>query len=189
MIRITRLLTLPLLVLAVSACGLNPFARGEGTAAAPAADIGPAPEGCAAQPTVKSMPKLRLPRTETPRVKSPDDKSLEFAQVHTVNRPLEEAGIWTDFDSGWSLLSLDVQSVSAQSIALRLREAQLPAGGEIWLCSPDRRVRQGPYRDISDGELWTPVVPGNEALLQVWVPTAGKTGFRALLADVYGGYR
>lgn len=175
----------------LAACAHNPFGgnRAESSEALDVSSLGAPPEGCIPQPAVRSVPSLRLPRTESPRVKSDAGKSLEFAQVHTVNRPLEEAGTWTDFDDGWSLLSLTLGSEGALSLAVRLRDTTLPERGEIWLCSADRRVRQGPYREATDGDLWTPVVPGHEALLQVWVPTVRKSSFRALLADAYGGYR
>lgn len=172
------------------ACAHNPFGGDRAASSAPldVSTLGAPPEGCIPQPAVKSVPRLRLPRTEAPRAES-KGKSLEFAQVHTVNRPLEDAGTWTDFDDGWSLLSLTLGSEGAQSLAVRLRDATLPERGEVWLCSADRRVRQGPYREVTGGDLWTPVVPGSEALLQIWVPTVRRTSFRALLADAYGGYR
>lgn len=144
-----------------------------------------APEGCGSRSS-ETPPVLRLPRTVVPADRG---ASRELAQVHTVNRPLEQAGVWTDYDDNWSLLALELGSPGAHSIAVRLRDAQLPRQTEVWLCSPDRRLRQGPYREATGGELWTPVVPGDAAQLEVWLPTAHKSRFTALLADVYGGYR
>lgn len=149
----------------------------------------PQPEACGVRGAV-STPRLKLPPTEPPlRSASSYGPSADFAQVHTVNQALQNAGIWTDFEEGWSLLSLQLGSVGARNLAVRLREAKLPKRTEIWLCGSDGRSRQGPYREANGGELWTPVVPGSEAQLQVWLPTAYKPHFQALLADVYGGYR
>lgn len=185
--------TLPTLLLGLllSGCGHLPFGASPATPATGLAvtEISAAPEGCGPQPTVTAIPRLRLPGTESPRVKASTDKSLDLAQVHTVNRPLQEAGVWADVEGGWSVLSLELGSTGARTLAVRLREASLPERSEIWLCSLDRSVRQGPYREVTDGELWTPVVPGSEALIQVWLPTNRKGAFRALLADAYGGYR
>jgi hypothetical protein len=147
-----------------------------------------APEACSAR-APELAPKLRLPRTETPVSRKGTDPTLELAQVHTVNQALEQAGVWTDFDDGWSLLALELRSDGARALAVRLRDTQLPRNTAVWICSADKRVRQGPYSEATDGELWTPVVPGNRALLHVWVPTAQKSNFRAQLADVYGSYR
>lgn len=148
----------------------------------------PIPEGCASRGPA-TVPKLRLPRTEAPLSRKNTDPSVDLAQVHTVNQALQDAGVWTDFDDGWSLLSLELRSDGARSLAVRLREAQLPRKSEVWICSADKRVRQGPYREATDGDLWTPVVPGNAALIQVWLPTTLRGNFKAQLADVYGGYR
>ena len=58
-----------------------------------------------------------------------------------------------------------------------------------WLCSAAGRVRQGPYREAVGGELWTAVVPGAEARLEVIVPTIDKAKLSASIADVSAGYR
>lgn len=170
-----------LLALAVAGCQL-PMMQRDDDAPLP---VSRAPEGCGTR-SAETPPVLRLPRTSVPK---DGGGSLELAQVHTVNRPLEQAGVWTDYDDNWSLLALELGSPGARSIAVRLRESHLPPQTEIWLCSPDRRLRHGPYREATGGELWTPVVTGDRAVLQVWIPTARKSQLHALLADVYGGYR
>ncbi len=147
-----------------------------------------APEGCRAR-SAETPPVLNLPKTESPGQRAGKGEPLELAQVHTVNRPLEQVGVWTDYDDQWSLLSLQLGSQGARSIAVRLQDSSLPPQTEIWLCAVDRRVRQGPYREATGGELWTPVIPGDTALIEIWVPTAYKSRFKAQLADVYGGYR
>ncbi len=147
-----------------------------------------APEGCRAR-SAETPPILRLPKTESPARRGSKGEPLELAQVHTVNRPLQHVGVWTDYDDQWSLLSLQLGSEGARSIAVRLQDSALPPQTEIWLCALDRRVRQGPYREATGGELWTPVIPGEAALIEVWLPTAYKPRFKAQLADVYGGYR
>lgn len=173
------------LVLVLSACEGTRVPLGELRMPMPTL---PAPEACGPRGAA-STPRLKLPRTEAPlRSGTSDGQPADFAQVHTVNQALQNAGVWTDFEEGWSLLSLQLRSDGARSIAVRLREAKLPKQTEIWLCGGDARSRQGPYREASAGELWTPVVPGAEAQVQVWLPTALKGEFRALLADVYGGY-
>lgn len=169
------------MLLALGGCQL-PMLKDESKTPLP---VSRAPEGCGTR-SAETPPVLRLPRTAVPADRS---ESLELAQVHTVNRPLEQAGVWTDYDDNWSLLALELGSPGARSIAVRLRDAKLPRQTEVWLCSPDRRLRRGPYREATGGELWTPVVPGDAGLLEVWLPTAHKSRFTALLADVYGGYR
>ena len=66
---------------------------------------------------------------------------------------------------------------------------QLPAGSEIWFCAPDGSLRQGPFREAPTGDLWTPVVNGEEAWLEVFVHSRKRNEFRATLAEAFGGFR
>lgn len=182
---------LPLLVAgALSACSHSPSrdTAQEPAATPPPLALGAAPQACA-RALLTSAPRLQLPFTETPRVKSAPGKAMDFAQVHTVNRPLEEAGVWADVAGQWSVLTLELSSAHARSLAVRLRDSRLPEHTEIWLCSQDGRQRQGPYRHAASGEIWTPPVSGDTARIEVLLPTAYKQQFGALLADAYGGYR
>ncbi len=181
-----RIILVVLSTLGLSACQ-NGALRPDALFDAPLPES-PIPEGCSNRGPA-TTPKLQLPRTEAPISRKGTDPSVDLAQVHTVNKALQDAGVWTDFNDGWSLLALELRSEGARSLAVRLRETQLPRKSEVWLCSSDKRVRQGPYREATDGDLWTPVIPGNTALVQVWLPTTLKEQFKAQLADVYGGYR
>lgn len=142
-----------------------------------------APSACA---PLGSEAKLQLPATPASK-NSNSAEALDLAQVYTVNRPLQEVAVWQDREDGWSLLSLQIGSAHARSIAVRLREVKLPGATQAWLCGST--ARQGPFTEAPKGELWTPVVAGEQARLEVWVPTAQRGEFTAMLADVYGGYR
>jgi hypothetical protein len=182
-------------LLLVSAChrqDTQPGGNSEAVAvAASTASLQPPPACTAA---LKSQPPvLRLPRTDAPKSgdkgKGKDATNVDIAQIHTVNRPLQEIGIWNDAGDGWSVLTLQLGSDKARTLAVRLHDVHLPKNGALWLCSVDGKRSEGPYADAPNGELWTSAVAGSQARVEVWAPTRQRDDFRALLADVYGSYR
>ena len=51
---------------------------------------------------------------------------------------------------------------------------------------------QGPYTAADnkpDGQLWTPVVPGEAEIIELFVPTAAKEEPQLVLTQVAAGYR
>lgn len=157
------------------------------TIAAPPALLAP-PPSCGA--LTHTVPVLTVPDTDAPKLASASKEApLEISQVHTVNRALQDVGTWADRDDGWSLLALQLGSRRARSISVRLRELRLPSQSEVWLCSADGKQRHGPLQASAEAEIWPHGISGNAARIEVWVPTARRAQFHALLADVYGGYR
>ncbi len=162
-----------------------------GCAAQPASDSAPAsafpPEACGtAFPA--DAPQLQLkPTSAAADALEPGTRPIALA--HEVDRSLTRAGRWHDRADGWSSLALALHSDGARSLALHLSALKLPRRSQLWFCSPDGRVRHGPYREATGGELYTPAVPGDRAHLQIWVPTAARATLAGRLADVQGGLR
>ncbi|GEM_PF-4717497 len=148
-----------------------------------------APPPCAAN-FAQRAGNLVLANTKVPK-DLVDSKStpLQFANTINVSKPLTQLARVSHFDNGWSSFALSVQSSGAQSISVHISGASLPRNSEIWLCSPDGLRNEGPYRDPMGGDVWTPVVPGDVAWLDVLVPTAQESSFKATLAEVFGGFR
>lgn len=139
------------------------------------------PPACDAQAFDRAK-ALKLSSTQS-------DDADGFSRRIPIGRALTRVARVQDTDSGWSTLLVLMQSEGAQSLSAHLRELKLPARTEIWWCSADGRERHGPYRDAAGGELWTPVIRADRALLQVWMPTASFRKFEGELADVQGGLR
>lgn len=169
---------IPLLLLACAA-PIEPSAR-------PAS--AKAPEGCGTHFS-PSAPLLTLSPTRATAPPAAKGQAYSFAHEIEVRRDLNRAGTWVDFGDGWSVLSLRIASADAKSLSLHLSKLQLPRRTQIWFCSADRRFKQGPYREAAGGDLWTPVVMGSEALLQIDVPTADRRAFKGELAEAFGGFR
>lgn len=162
------------------------------SAADPASDLPAArnaPPPCAANFAHRAG-NLTLANTRAPK-DLVDNKSApqQFANTINVSKPLKDIARISRFDNGWTSYALTVQSSGAQSISVHVSATSLPRNGEVWLCSPDGLRNEGPYRDPVGGDIWTPVVPGDVAWLEVLIPTAEENSFKATLAEVFGGFK
>lgn len=98
---------------------------------------------------------------------------LRFAEPVQVDLSLENAGTWQKLDDGSRRWRLRIRSEGAQTLNLRLDTFDLPAGARFWIYDALGEVVQGPYTmadRTAEGELWTPVVPGGEVVLELSVP-------------------
>lgn len=147
------------------------------------------PYACA-EDFAKRSELLTLSATEAPRqLKDSKSAPLQIANAIPVNQLLDHVARLTPFDNGWSSYALRIRSAGAKSLSVHLAALQLPGGSEIWFCSPDGSLRHGPYREVPTGDLWTPVVTGEEAWLEVLVHSRKRNEFQATLGDVFGGFR
>ena len=101
----------------------------------------------------------------------------------TTIRPGRD-GVW--FDRGATATwALRVSSPGAETLNLGFSEYQLPPGAELYLSTPDERL--GPFTaadNESHNQLWTPLVFGDELLLELHVPTNAKSRVRLYLTSV-----
>ncbi|MES2490514.1 MAG: hypothetical protein V4607_12050 [Pseudomonadota bacterium] len=133
---------------------------------------------------------LTLANTKVPTdINDNKNNPLYFANKINVSKPLTDLARVSHLENGWSSFALSIQSQGAQSISVHISKATLPRGTEIWLCAPDGLQNEGPYSNAIGGDVWTPVVAGDVVWLDVLVPTAKETAFKATLAEVFGGFR
>ena len=114
--------------------------------------------------------------------------------------PLQFAvGVATDFtlahgrwqvDGDQAVWALAVESPGALSLNFHLAGLRLPPGAALSLHAADGRRLHGPYTaaQIRDGELWTPIVPGERAELRIAAPTAAIGEVTLRVADSFHAY-
>jgi len=152
-----------------------------------AAALPPPPAACKTALPVQA-PVLKLPRTDAPK-RAPKDSQIDISQIHTVNRLLQDVGVWSEAGEGWSVLTLQFGSERARSLAVRLHDVKLPDGAALWLCSVDGKLRAGPFTPQDNGELWSEAISTSKARLELWAPSRHREQVSALFSDIYGGYR
>jgi V8-like Glu-specific endopeptidase len=101
-------------------------------------------------------------------------------------------GTWEQLDATWSLWRLRVQSPGASHINLGCRQFAMPANARMMVYSSDYQDVVRPF-DAGDhsptGELWFPVVAGEEITAEIYVPTASRPQVQFDLVHVGSGYR
>ncbi|MEM7385562.1 MAG: Calx-beta domain-containing protein, partial [Verrucomicrobiota bacterium] len=154
----------------------------------------------------RSAPVLLSPAEAPPSIVLPERdheslleeaKGLEgtgiyrFAEAVPVDLHPANAGNWTSLPDGTEVWRLDLQSQGATSLNLGFTRYTMPAGGKLTLGSPtDANRFTFTEQDNEDhGELWTPIVAGDEIRIQVQLPPDQRSSLELRLTSVNHGFR
>ena len=112
-----------------------------------------------------------------------------FARVRPVDVRPTTHGNWTDNGDGTSTWRLRVNSPNAHSLNLGFTEYWMPAGGELYLTTgrKDNWQVRGPFTPADNeahNQLWTPMVEGEELIIEVSLPTAQRSALQLWLTHV-----
>jgi lysyl endopeptidase len=125
------------------------------------------------QVELKVLPKVGAERL-APQSKDPQHPSPHrFATAVDVAFTPENSGTWQTLADG-RLWRLRIQSPGAKSLNLGITRFDMPEGAKLWIYDPAHTHVEGPYtaRNRSHvGSLWTPVIEGDEMVVEVFVPT------------------
>lgn len=147
-----------------------------------------------------------LPKTATLRVDAPDvfalkaedqaardagQKTFRYAEPIPVASGPGYDGTWSTLADGTRMWRLAVVGDDATDINLGFGTYELPHGAKLWVISAQHDYYEGPYtwEDNADHEqLWVPVVPGDEVVVELQLPAETKTEPRLELTHVGYGY-
>ncbi len=110
----------------------------------------------------------------------------------TLAGGVASTGEWRRLADGRWLWRLEVSAEGASSLDFGFEEYWLPHGAELFVYDADRRLVRGPFSDRHnkpDRQLWTPLVPGPRAILELTVPGDLKNYVKLKLGQVNHGYR
>lgn len=117
---------------------------------------------------------------------------LRFAEPLTTSLSPTKHGTWERLDDGTWLWRLRIRSDDALTLHLGFTTYRMPSGAELYVYSPGYESVIGPFTaaDNEDhGQLWTPALPGDEAVLEVTVPAAQKSNLQLTLGQITHGFR
>jgi hypothetical protein len=142
----------------------------------------------------KILPKIDIERLlvqDRARGKDPQEPGPHrFAVAVDVSFTLDKTGTWQTLPDG-RLWRLRIQSPGAKSLNLGITRFEMPEGAKLWIYNPDHTLVEGPYtsRHRSHlGSLWTPVIQGEEMVVEVFVP-AGVSQPIIEIGKANQGYR
>ncbi len=102
------------------------------------------------------------------------DEPVRFAEPFTVDVSPLSHGRWeTTLNGRTAVWRLRVVSEGAVSLNFGFARYWMPPGGRLRVHTPDGAEVLGPYTDADNeahGELWTPVLSGGDAVIEVTVP-------------------
>ncbi len=160
-------------------------------------EIRPAAEMEAVQP-LSSVDTLTMPELDMVQVRMEDEiadqlnEPWRFAMPLEVLRSTDDSGTWEPLSGERVMWRLHVVSEGASSLNLGFWRWVMPEGGEMFLYTPDYSLRYGPLTvkdNREHGEYWSPVLPGDELVVEITVPVDEMKNLEVLLGVVNHGYR
>ncbi|KRB04181.1 trypsin-like serine protease [Lysobacter sp. Root690] len=156
-------------------------------------------------PNVSSIDKVAvriMPAVNVDKLKAEDslrDKRGDiprFAFPMTVDMTPLNSGAWENLDAEHVVWRQRVRSDKAMSLNFGFTEYYMPAGGRLLIYPATQEkggdrdlIREYTDRDNNDlGQLWTAIVPGQEAVIEVVVPRASAGQLKLHLTKVNHDY-
>ncbi len=170
--------------------------------------LGLAAAGLHGQPAGRDMPALEglrplgeIPVLATPAVvrsasrieAAPGGGPVPFAEPFAVDVTPAGRGAWeVTSDGRFAVWRLRVTSPGAVSLNFGFTRYRMPPGGSLRAYPADGGESVGPFTDADNkahGQLWTPVVSGGDAVIEVAVPAGREEELELELTSVNRGFR
>ncbi len=144
--------------------------------------------------TLAAVPTAELPLQDNAALRSANAASRkpnrpeEFAVSLPVDLDPATAGRWSEH-GGRAVWQLRVHSAGARSLNLGFTDYRLPEGAELYLATAT--TRYGPFTaaDNADhAQFWSPLLPGDELLLELVMPGNSTEGAALHLSTVNHDY-
>lgn len=98
---------------------------------------------------------------------------VRFAEPVEVSVEPAERGTWTGLPDGSRVWRLVVASPGAYSLSFGFTRFRLPEGASLWIYAEGEAPEYRPFTAADNerhGQLWTPIVPGDRAVVEVNLP-------------------
>lgn len=116
---------------------------------------------------------------------------LQFAEPYASRAGLASHGRWDTLAGGDRIWRLRVEVPGATDINVGFSRLHLPRGARLHIYDAGQTFFQGGWgheANSANGEFWTPVIPGDSAVIELYLP-AGASEPELQLEQVAGGYR
>jgi lysyl endopeptidase len=121
-----------------------------------------------------------------------NNRAPRYAIPHKVELNPVETGRWEPLGDGRVVWRYRVVAAEASSLNFGFTEYELPKSATLWAYSPDFKHRVGPYTAANNNaarQLWTPVILGDEAVIEVTVLESELRDVKLKLSHIGQGYR
>lgn len=145
-----------------------------------------------------AVPAYALPAVDTSRLIQQDEARaqpgpLRVAVPVPVRVTPDTHGLWETSGDGTQVWRLRFEAPGATDLNFGFTRFRLPAGARLYVVSEATGYYEGPYTDADNlphFQLWTPVVPGEAAFIEVELPSdSNRRALDLRLEQVGTGYR
>ncbi len=115
----------------------------------------------------------------------------EFATKFSVQINPSTHGTWESLPNGKALWRLRIYSKDAYSLNLGFRKYFMPKSGKMYLYNIDKSDIKGPFSADDNevhGEFWSPLVKGDELIVEVEIDAREKSFMDLELGDINHDY-
>ena len=116
---------------------------------------------------------------------------LRFAVPVRMQVTPQNSGTWEELPKGGRLWRLRFLAPAATDLNFGFTTYVMPPGATLHIISESEDYYEGPYTELdnkSHAQLWTPLVPGDQAMIELFLP-AGAGEPELVLTQVGLGYR
>ena len=157
----------------------------------------PPSQGAASVQPLPQVPLERMPALDNAALRAQHAPTgqpapLRFAEPHAVRITPAAKGRWEQLDRRRVVWRTRIASPGARSINLGFTRYHMPPGGALYLYAPGYKDVIGPFTERDNeahGELWTPIVPGDEVVVEVVVPIRYQADLELDLTRVNHAFR
>lgn len=151
-------------------------------AALPAAAGPPTLNDVDAAPVIQLAPNFMKGTTADTR-----SQPLQFAVSASITADTR-SGLWDEPEPGRARWRLRVASEGARSLSFEFEHLNLPAQAELWVFDRHGTDVQGPIPVAGDGSTWSPLVRGDEAIIEASMPATQRDAFAIVVAQAFHGF-
>jgi subtilisin-like proprotein convertase family protein len=129
---------------------------------------------------------------EADRRQAEEGTPHQFADPRLVSASPSTHGTWTTLPGGDRLWQLAIDAPGATDLNVGFAEYLLPPAATLHVFSAEHAYWEGPYTSADNaphGELWLPVIPGERAVVELYVPADAKFEPELALKQVGYGFR
>ncbi len=179
--------------------GLLPWAGSLRAEARSPVQVQPSAEGHAdSLADLESVPVSEAPPVDRQAVALEDEQreaaglAPRFAIANPVSVTPQTDGVWEKIGDDVLVWRLRVSSPGAESLNLGFTRYHMPEGGRLFIYSSDLARVLRPFTHVDNaqhGELWTPILPTDDIVVEVTIPASVRDELELELASINVGYR
>lgn len=140
-----------------------------------------------------AVEQLQMPKQDNAALEAKEKRRRakkevpEFAVAVPMTITPEQDGTWETLTDGMDVWRVRIYSEAAKSINLGFSKYVLPPNTQLYLYSRDLTAIQGPFSTADNEthqEFWSPVVMGEELVIEVQVPTTARKDLQLEVSSV-----